>query len=250
MVYLRVLPLEGTCVKKWCGQGIRKRSVSWNLPKLSRLWRCNGGFGPHRTTYGQNDTCVVQHIPAEGLPVCGETNRLAGAIGQDCGAHARNICQESKQVDKSREPGTADVSVKCLAHSTQTSQSQSQEDSKDFIFQQDGAPPHFHLDICAYLNANLPGRWIGRTSNNDSAFLPWPPQSPDLTPYDFFFMGLCQGSCVCAPYATRFTTAPTKNRGGSRYCRPWDVATCVAGTVLQDWRLPRHQGWIYGAPVK
>jgi hypothetical protein len=24
----------------------------------------------------------------------------------------------------------------------------------------------------------------------------------------------------------------------------------VAGTGLQDCRLPRHQGWIYGAPVK
>ena len=25
-------------------QWIRKRFVSWNLPKLSQLWRCNGGF--------------------------------------------------------------------------------------------------------------------------------------------------------------------------------------------------------------
>jgi hypothetical protein len=47
-------------------------------------------------------------------------------------------------------------------------------------------------------------------------------------------MGLRQGLCVRAPYATRFTTDPTKNRGGSRYYRPWDVATCVAGTGLQD----------------
>jgi hypothetical protein len=35
MAYLRVLPLEGSCVEKWRGQGIRKRSVSWNLPKMS-----------------------------------------------------------------------------------------------------------------------------------------------------------------------------------------------------------------------
>jgi hypothetical protein len=63
---------------------------------------------------------------------------------------------------------------------------QLQEDSEDFIFQQDGAPPHFHSDVRAYLNANLPGRWIGRTSNDDSAFLPWPPRSPDLTPCDLF----------------------------------------------------------------
>jgi hypothetical protein len=24
----------------------------------------------------------------------------------------------------------------------------------------------------------------------------------------------------------------------------------VAGTWLQDWRLPRHQGWIYRAPIR
>jgi hypothetical protein len=34
---------------------------------------------------------------------------------------------------------------------------QLQEDSKDFILQQDGAPPHFHFDVCTHLNANLPG---------------------------------------------------------------------------------------------
>jgi len=26
--------------------------------------------------------------------------------------------------------------------------------------------------------------------------------------------------------------------------------TCVAGTWLQDWHLPRHQGWTYRAPVR
>ena len=35
---------------------------------------------------------------------------------------------------------------------------QLQEDSEDFIFQQDGAPPHFHFDAPAHVNANLPGR--------------------------------------------------------------------------------------------
>jgi hypothetical protein len=33
---------------------------------------------------------------------------------------------------------------------------QLQEDGKDFIFQQDGAPPYFNFDVCAHLNANLP----------------------------------------------------------------------------------------------
>ena len=36
---------RGWSWKKWRSQWIRKRSVSWNLPKLSQLWLCNGGFG-------------------------------------------------------------------------------------------------------------------------------------------------------------------------------------------------------------
>jgi hypothetical protein len=47
-----------------------------------------------------------------------------------------------------------------------------QEDSEDFIFQQEGAPPHFHFDDRAHLNANLPGLWIGRAYGNDSSLLP------------------------------------------------------------------------------
>jgi hypothetical protein len=40
--------------------------------------------------------------------------------------------------------------------------------------QQDGAPPHFHLEVCRHLNTTLPQRWIGCTSrcNKDSALIP------------------------------------------------------------------------------
>jgi hypothetical protein len=53
---------------------------------------------------------------------------------------------------------------------------QLQEDSDNFILQQDGAPPHFHLEVCHHLNTTLPQRWIGHTSrrNEDSTFIPWP----------------------------------------------------------------------------
>jgi hypothetical protein len=50
VVYLQVSPLGGSRDETWRGQGIRKRSVSWNLPKPSQLWRCNGGFGNLRCT--------------------------------------------------------------------------------------------------------------------------------------------------------------------------------------------------------
>jgi hypothetical protein len=52
-------------------------------------------------------------------------------------------------------------------------------------FQQDGAPPHFHRNVRQHLDDNFTNIWIGRGSNNL-----WPPRSPDLTPLDFFLVGL------------------------------------------------------------
>lgn len=51
-------------------------------------------------------------------------------------------------------------------------------------FQQDGAPPHFGLEVRNFLNEIFPERWIGRRGA-----IEWPPRSPDLTPLDFFFWG-------------------------------------------------------------
>lgn len=55
---------------------------------------------------------------------------------------------------------------------------------EEFIYQQDGAPPHYHRDVRSYLNEILPNRWIGRRG-----FVEFPPRSPDLTPLDFFLWG-------------------------------------------------------------
>lgn len=66
---------------------------------------------------------------------------------------------------------------------------QFEEDSRDFIFQQDGAPSHFHNDVRGYLNEHLPQRWIGRTGPADEALLRSTPRSPDMTPCDFFLWG-------------------------------------------------------------
>lgn len=41
--------------------------------------------------------------------------------------------------------------------------------SDKFIYQQDGAPPHWNLHVKEFLNARLPQRWIGLTVPNDSA---------------------------------------------------------------------------------
>jgi hypothetical protein len=78
---------------------------------------------------------------------------------------------------------------------------QLQEDSEDLIFQQGGGPPHIHSDVHAHLNVNLPGRWIGRASDNDSPFLPWSPWSrpPDLAPCDFFLRGYIKDHVYMPP---------------------------------------------------
>jgi len=50
-----------------------------------------------------------------------------------------------------------------------------------FIFQQDGAPPHFHRDVTTFLDETFPPRWVRRGGPTA-----WPPRPPDLTPLDFF----------------------------------------------------------------
>lgn len=59
-----------------------------------------------------------------------------------------------------------------------------QQTGQRIIFMQDGAPPHYHREVRAALNACFPNGWIGR-----AAPISWPPRSPDLTPLDFFFWG-------------------------------------------------------------
>lgn len=63
------------------------------------------------------------------------------------------------------------------------------EDLEGFVFQQDGAPPHWHCEVRNFLNEKLPQRWIGRCNDNDLTLLKWPPRSPDLTVCDFFLWG-------------------------------------------------------------
>jgi len=58
-------------------------------------------------------------------------------------------------------------------------------------WQQDGAPPHWALNIRAYLNANFGQRWSGRGGPTS-----WPPRSPDLAPPDIFSLGLVERSGV------------------------------------------------------
>ena len=42
---------------------------------------------------------------------------------------------------------------------------------EDFIYQQDSAPPHWKLTVLAYLNDNLPLRWIRHASGKNNMIL-------------------------------------------------------------------------------
>jgi hypothetical protein len=59
---------------------------------------------------------------------------------------------------------------------------------------QDRAPPHWGLQVRAFLNRTFPGRWIGRDGPK-----PWPPRSPDITPLDFFRWGYVKSNVFRTP---------------------------------------------------
>lgn len=62
------------------------------------------------------------------------------------------------------------------------------------IFQQDGAPPHWSLDVRRSLDKTFPQRWIGRDGPTA-----WPPRSPDITPLDFFLWGYVKDMVYATP---------------------------------------------------
>lgn len=51
------------------------------------------------------------------------------------------------------------------------------------------------------LYRNLPERWIGHGGEEHNFLLKSPPRSLDLTPCDFFPLGICERTCLCAPSA-------------------------------------------------
>ena len=119
-----------------------------------------------------------------------------------------------------------------------------EEDSQDFIFQQDGAPPHFHNDVRWYLNEHIPQRWIGRTGRDDEALMKWPPRSPDMTPCDFFLWGFVKDS-LCPTIASRSDGAARADQRSlcCRYKRLVDAS--MDGNGLSPRYLPCHEGRPY-----
>jgi hypothetical protein len=67
----------------------------------------------------------------------------------------------------------------------------------EIYYQQDGAPPHYHHDVRAYLDYNFPDRWIDRRGIAGN-----PQYSPDLTPLYFNLWGKQKGSEYSSKPAT------------------------------------------------
>ena len=60
-----------------------------------------------------------------------------------------------------------------------------------FIFLQDRSLAHFHREVRQSLNTVLPGRWIGRASDNDFTPMLWPRGPLQLRPV-IISLGICQ----------------------------------------------------------
>lgn len=71
----------------------------------------------------------------------------------------------------------------------------------DLVFMQDGAPPHWALRVRNWLDEEFSLRWMGRGTDEKPAPFAWPPNSPDLTPCDFFLWGWIKSQVYTTPIA-------------------------------------------------
>lgn len=83
-----------------------------------------------------------------------------------------------------RENLTGDLYLRLLQDKVGPRLAELVPDDEGVIFQQDGAPPHYAVDVREYLNEAFPNSWIGRRGAYE-----WPARSPDLSPLDFFLWG-------------------------------------------------------------
>jgi hypothetical protein len=75
----------------------------------------------------------------------------------------------------------------------------------DLIYQQDGAPPHFHNEVRSYLDERLRNRWIRRGGPME-----WPPRSPDLIPMGFFLWSFVEDNAYITPLPTTLHELKTR----------------------------------------
>ena len=80
--------------------------------------------------------------------------------------------------------------------------------------QEDGAPPHFALIVCEFLNLNFNERWIGRGGPFE-----WSLCSPDLTSPDLFLWGYIKNVVFAQRPTTREDLMERTRRASAAICR-------------------------------
>jgi hypothetical protein len=95
-------------------------------------------------------------------------------------------------VEHERDSPKVDVFVPFLKQKFTVLTFSREKQSDDFIFQQDGAPPHWYQQVRDFLNASLPEHWIGRTGPQDLALHFRPPKIYRHYTLRLFFVGVRQ----------------------------------------------------------
>ena len=85
------------------------------------------------------------------------------------------------------------------------------------IYPQDGAPPHWTMDVRGSLNETFPNRRIGRDGP-----INWSPRSPNLTPLDFLLWA----------YVKDYVFATPVNDIGELRTRIHDMTATITGEML------------------
>lgn len=111
------------------------------------------------------------------------------------------------------------------------------EEKQEFIYQQDGAPSHWHLSIQEYLNRCLPSRWTGRVAATD-IFCTWPLWSLDPTACDFFLWSFIRDIVYTLPLPK---TLPVLQRCiNTAICHTRHVQEDLARMPVLPEHLPCH----------
>jgi hypothetical protein len=164
----------------------------------------------------QKSFCVLQLVKTESIITVQLSFRTKCHMEPQTDKTIREWCRKFKETGylcaakRTGRPGSSTETVDPIRESfTRSPQKSTHRASNNFILQQEGAPPHYHLEVRLHLSTTLPQRWIGHTSNEDSALIPWPPKSPDLTLCDFFLWSYVKDKIYMPNLAS------TENRGCS-----------------------------------
>ena len=106
------------------------------------------------------------------------------------------------------------------------------EIENEVYFQQDGDPPHFHVNVRHFLDRTFNQKWRGRRGSATE----FPPRSPDLTPLDFYLRGTVNNTV----YATKPQTMEELRDQIEHAINPDGMSLCstsLLGVYCSRWKF-------------